>query len=194
MAIADKAGLDGSALIAFDDAALKGIMFPEEASPRPSKRPLLDFTLLQKELKRKGGTPQLLWEEYRAIHSDGYGRTQFFDVYRANTKIADPVMRLTHKAGVKLFVDFSVDRPSYVDRSTGEIIITERFVAVLGASDFTYALPVPNQQIPNWLKCHVNAFEYIMDCPVCVVPDNLKSGLKTACRYDPVEFLCYFSA
>ena len=72
MTLAGKAGLDGSALIALDDTALKGIMFPEETAPRPSKRPLPDFTLLQKELKRKGVTLQLLWEEYRAIHSDGY--------------------------------------------------------------------------------------------------------------------------
>ena len=185
MALAGKAGLDGSALIALDDTALKGLLFPEETPPRPSKRPLPDFTLLQKELKRKGVTLQLLWEEYRAIHSDGYGRTQFFDLYRAHTKTADPVMRFTHKAGEKLFVDFSGDRPSYVDRSTGEIIFAELFVAVMGASDFTYAVAVPNQQIPNWLKCHVNAFEYIKGCPVCVVPDNLKSGIKTACRYDP---------
>ena len=180
MTLAGKVGLDGSALFALDDAALKGLLFPEETHPLPSKRPLPDFTLLQKELKRKGVTLQLLWEEYRAIHSDGYGRTQFFDLYRAHTKTVDPVMRFTHKAGEKLFVDFSGDRPSYVDRSTGEIIMAELFVAVMGASDFTYAVAVPNQQIPNWLKCHVNAFEYIKGCPVCVVPDNLKSGIKTA--------------
>jgi transposase len=182
--LASKAGLDGSVLVALDDAALKGLLSPEETPP-PPKRPLPDFTLLQKELKRKGVTLQLLWEEYRSIHSDGYGRTQFFDLYRAHTKTVDPVMRFTHKAGEKLFVDFSGDRPSYVDRSTGEIIMAELFVAVMGASDFTYAVAVPNQQIPNWLKCHVKAFEYIKGCPVCVVPDNLKSGIKTACRYDP---------
>jgi len=185
MTLAGKAGLDSSMLSAMDDTALKGVMFPEESSPRPSKRPLPDFSLLQKEMKRKGVTLQLLWEEYRAVHPDGYGRTQFFDLYRANAKTTDPVMRFAHKAGEKLFVDFSGDRPSYVDRDTGEIIFAELFVAVLGASDFIYAVAVPNQQIPNWLKCHVNAFEYIRGCPICVVPDNLKSGIKTACRYDP---------
>src|SRR5664279_4459292 len=91
MALAGKSGLDGSMLSVLDDTALKGVMFPEEIPPRPSKRPLPDFSLLQKELKRKGVTLQLLWEEYRAVHLDGYGRTQFFDLYRANTKTADPV-------------------------------------------------------------------------------------------------------
>ena len=106
MTLAGKAGLDGSMLSILDDTALKGVMFPEETPPRPSKRPLPDFSFLQKELKRKGVTLQLLWEEYRAVHPDGYGRTQFFDLYRANTKTVDPVMRFTHKAGEKLFVDF----------------------------------------------------------------------------------------
>ena len=180
-----KAGLDGPLVAALDDIALKSLLFPEETPPPPAKRPQPDCAFLQKELKRKGVTLQLLWEEYRAVHPDGYGRTQFFDIYRNYSKTLDPVMRVTHKAGEKLFVDFSGDRPGYVDRDTGEVIAVELFVAVLGASDYIYAIAVANQQTPNWLKAHVGAFEYLQGCPTCVVPDNLKSGIKTSCRYDP---------
>ena len=185
LTLAAQAGLDGPRVAALDDAALKSLLFPEEVPPPPAKRPQPDCANLHQELKRKGVTLQLLWEEYRAVHPDGYGRTQFFDIYRQYTKTLAPVMRFSHKAGEKLFVDFSGDRPSYVDQATGEVIAVELFVAVLGASDFTFAVAVPNQQTPNWLKCHVSAFDYLHGCPACVVPDNLKSGIKTSCRYDP---------
>jgi transposase len=141
--------------------------------------------MIQKELKKKGVTLQLLWEEYRAVHPDGYGRTQFFERCREYAKTLDPVMRFTHKAGEKLFVDFSGDKPAYVNRDTGEVIEAELFVAVMGASDFTFAIATDNQQSPNWLKAHVAAFDYLGGCPECVVPDQLKTGVKVACIYDP---------
>lgn len=177
-------GLDWGAVSALDDAALKQLLYPEPAVP-VSRKPLPDFAYLNKELKRKGVTLQLLWEEYRAVHSDGYGRSQFFDLYRAHAKTLNPVMRFTHKAGDKLFVDFSGDKPSYVDRETGEVIEPDLFVAVLGASDYIFATAVANQQIPNWIKAHVAALEYLGGCPACIVPDNLKSGVTTPCKYEP---------
>lgn len=182
--LAGKAGLDWAAISSMDDVALKQMLLLEEAPPTP-RRPQPDFAAIQQELKRKGVTLQLLWEEYRAVHPDGYGRTQFFERYRAYAKTLDPVMRFTHKAGEKFFVDFSGDRPGYVNRDTGEVIEAELFVAVMGASDFIFAVAIPNQQIPNWLKAHVAAFEYLGGCPACVVPDQLKSAVKTSCRYDP---------
>lgn len=182
--LARTAGLDWSAISSKGDEALKQLLLPEGAPPQP-RRPQPDFATIQKELKRKGVTLQLLWEEYRAIYPDGYGRTQFFERYRAYAKTVDPVMRFTHKAGEKLFVDFSGVRPGYVNRETGEVIEAELFVAVMGASDFTFAVATDNQQIPNWLKAHVAAFEYLGGCPDCVVPDQLKSAVKTSCRYDP---------
>jgi len=176
-------GLDWPAIVALDDSSLKTVLFPEgSADPR---RPLPDFDYLRKEMKRKGVTLQLLWEEYRAVHPDGYGRTQFFDLYRKNGKTIEPVMRFEHKAGEKLFVDFSGDTPSYVDRETGEVISVELFVAVIGASSRTYALAVASQQIPDWTRAHIDAFEYFGGVPEVIVPDQLKSGVKTSCRYDP---------
>jgi transposase len=182
--LALKVGLDWPEVSLLDDAALKRILLPEEAPP-PPRRPMPDLAAIQKELTRKGVTLQLLWEEYRAVHPDGYGRTQFFELYRAYARTLHPVMRFTHKAGDKLFVDFSGNRPGYVNRDTGEVIEAELFVAVMGASDFIFAVAVPNQQTPNWLKAHVAGFEYLGGCPACVVPDQLKQGVKTSCRYDP---------
>lgn len=177
-------GLDWPGVVALDDSSLKTVLFPENPATSP-RRPMPDFDYLRKEMKRKGVTLQLLWEEYRAIHPEGYSRTQFFDLYRRNSKSIDPVMRFEHKAGEKLFVDFSGDTPSYVDRTTGEIIQAELFVAVIGASSRTYALAVASQQIPDWTRAHIGAFEYFGGVPEVIVPDQLKSGVKTSCRYDP---------
>lgn len=171
-------------LSVLDDSSLKTALFPDADVP-VARKPLPDFDYLRSEMKRKGVTLQLLWEEYRDINTDGYSRTQFFELYRRHGKTIEPVMRFTHKAGDKLFVDFSGDKPSYVDRDTGEIIEPELFVAVMGASSRTYAVAVPSQQLPDWIKVHVQAFEYFGGVPAVVVPDNLKSGVKTACKYDP---------
>lgn len=178
-----RAGLDWPSIVVLDDSSLKTVLFPEGSTV--SRRPLPDFDYLRKEMKRKGVTLQLLWEEYRAIHPDGYGRTQFFDLYRRNCKTIEPVMRFEHKAGEKLFVDFSGDTPSYVDHETGEVISVELFVAVIGASSRTYATAVASQQIPDWTRAHIGAFEYFGGVPEVIVPDQLKSGVKTSCRYDP---------
>jgi transposase len=182
--LALKVGLGWAGVSLLDDAALKRALLPEVAPP-PPRRPMPDLSAIQKELTRKGVTLQLLWEEYRAVHPDGYGRTQFFELYRAHARTLHPVMRFTHKAGEKLFVDFSGDRPGYINRDTGEVIEAELFVAVMGASDFIFAVAVANQQTPNWLKAHVAAFDYLSGCPACVVPDQLKQGVKISCRYDP---------
>lgn len=177
-------GQDWAAISSLDDNSLKGILSPEgEASP--PRKLLPDFIYLRNEMKKKGVTLMLLWEEYRAANPDGYGRSQFFDLYAKHGRTLDPVMRFDHKAGDKLFVDFSGDRPSYVDAKTGEVLETELFVAVMGASSRIYAVAVASQQIPDWTRAHINAFEYFGGVPACVVPDQLKSGVKTSCKYDP---------
>lgn len=178
-----QAGRDWQTISALDDSSLKALLYPDGGkSPR---KPLPDFDYLRLEMKKKGVTLQLLWEEYRLVHPDGYGRTQFCELYHQHGRTLDPVMRFEHKAGEKLFVDFSGDRPSYIDRETGEVIEPELFVAVLGASSRVFAVAVANQQIPEWTRAHVAAFEYYDGVPACVVPDQLKSGVKTSCKYDP---------
>ena len=178
-----QSGRDWQALSALNDSSLKPLLYPDGG--KPARKPLPDFDYLRLEMKKKGVTLQLLWEEYRSIHPDGYSRSQFCELYHQHGRTLDPVMRFEHKAGEKLFVDFSGDRPSYIDRDSGEMIEPELFVAVLGASSRAFAVAVANQQIPEWTRAHVAAFEYYGGVPACVVPDQLKSGVKTSCKYDP---------
>lgn len=178
-----QSGRDWQEISALDDSSLKTLFYPDGG--KPARKPLPDFDYLRMEMKKKGVTLQLLWEEYRSVHPDGYSRSQFCELYHQHGRTLDPVMRFEHKAGEKLFVDFSGDRPSYVDRETGEVIEPELFVAVLGASSRAFAVAVVNQQIPEWTRAHVAAFEYYGGVPACVVPDQLKSGVKTSCKYDP---------
>ena len=184
IAKAQQSGLDAQGIGALSDEALHRLFFPETPTPSP-KKAALDFPAIQKELKKKAVTLQLLWEEYRAIHPEGYGRSQFFQQYRDFAQTLHPVMRLEHKAGEKLFVDFSGDRPTYVDQATGEVIMAELFVAVLGAGSRIFAVAVPDQKIPSWIKAHILAFENYGGLPAIVVPDNLRAGVKSACIYDP---------
>lgn len=179
-----ESGMDWHAISALDDSSLKTLLYPN-GGKSASRKPLPDFDHLRMEMKKKGVTLQLLWEEYRSIHPDGYGRSQFCELYHKHGRTLDPIMRFEHKAGEKLFVDFSGDRPSYVDRDTGQVVEPELFVAVMGASSRIFALAVANQQIPEWTRAHVSAFEYYGGVPAIVVPDQLKSGVKTSCRYDP---------
>jgi transposase len=177
-------GTDWAAISALDDSSLKTLLHQDGKAPL-SRKPVPDFELLRKEMRKKGVTLQILWEEYRSIHPDGYGRSQFCELYSKNVRTLDPVMRFDHKAGDKLFVDFSGDHPSYFERITGEFVFPELFVAVMGASSRIFAIAVASQQIPDWIKVHVSTFEYFGGVTACVVPDQLKSGVKTASKYDP---------
>jgi transposase len=179
-----QSGSNWATICVLDDSSLKTLLKPDGEAPS-SRKPLPDFVYLRNEMKKKGVTLQLLWEEYRAVHADGYGRSQFCELYHKHVCTLDPVMRFSHKAGDKLFVDFSGARPSYVDPKSGEVIEPELFVAVMGASCRIYAIAVASQQIPDWTRAHVGAFEYFGGVPACVVPDQLKSGVKTSCKYDP---------
>jgi len=177
-------GSNWATISTLDDCSLKTLLNPDWKAP-VSPKPLPDFVALRNEMRKKGVTLQLLWEEYRAVHPEGYGRSQFCELYHRHVRTLDPVMRFDHKAGDKLFVDFSGDRPSYVERETGKVLEPELFVAVMGASSRIYAVAVASQQIPDWIKAHVSTFDYFGGVPACVVPDKLKSGVKTSCKYDP---------
>src|SRR3984893_2865072 len=140
-----------------------------------------DWAALARELKRSGVNLMMLWEEYRECHPDGYGYSRFCDLYRR----LSPVMRQHHVAGDKVFVDYSSKKIAIVDPSTGEVRDAEIFVAVLGASNYTYAEATWTQTLPDWIEAHVRMFRFFGGVPRLVVPDNLKSGVHKASFYDP---------
>ncbi len=153
--------------------------------PAATARPLPDAATLDIELRRKGVTLQLLHVEYLEVHPDGYRYTQFCQHYKDWKKRQGPTMRQVHGAGEKMFVDYSGDRPHFVDPVTGEVIWVELFVAVLGASNYTFAEATMTQGTRDWIRSHEHAFEYFSGVAEAVVPDQLKSGVTEPCRYEP---------
>ena len=168
-----------------DDGALERLLFPA-TPPRPAvARAVPDWATIHRELKRKGVTLFLLWQEYRERHPDGYQYSWFCERYRAWCGRLDVVMRQDHRAGEKLFVDYAGQTVPVVDRTTGELRQAEIFVAVLGASNYTYAEATWSQSLPDWIGAHLRCFSYLGGVPELVVPDNLRSGVANAHLYEP---------
>lgn len=119
------------------------------------------------------------------VHPDGYGYSWFYDLYRSFERRLSPVMHQHHIAGDKVFVDYSGKKIAIVDPATGEARYAEIFVAVLGASNYTYAEATWTQTLPDWIEAHVRMFRFFGGVPRLVVPDNLKSGINKAWFYDP---------
>lgn len=146
---------------------------------------LPDWLEVHRQLKRKGVTLQLLWEEYKQVHPDGLQYTQFGVRYRDWRQTLDLPMRQEHKAGEKLFVDYCGQTAAVTDPKTGEVRQAQIFVAVLGASNYTYAEACWTQGQAEWVMAHVHAFHYFGGVPALVVSDNLKAGVVAAHRYEP---------
>jgi transposase len=182
---AQAAGLSWPLPETLDEDDLFRLLFP--ANPRSASReiPVPDWAEIHTELKKKSVTLRLLWVEYREAHPDGYGYSQFCVLYREWAKHLKPSMRLRHKAGEKLFVDYAGQTVPIVDPDTGEIHQAQIFVATLGASNYTYAEAQWSQDLPNWIGGHVRAFAFLEGVPEVIVPDNLKAGVKHPCRYEP---------
>lgn len=144
-----------------------------------------EWAEIHQQLKRKGMTLRLAWEEYREVHSDGFRYSQFCARYRAWRETLDLPMRQEHKAGEKLFVDYCGQTMPVTDKSTGDAREVQVFVAVLGASNFTYVEACFSQSLPEWIMAHVHAFQYLQGVPALVIPDNLKAGVSVANRYEP---------
>jgi transposase len=157
------------------------------AGTRPGfrRRPEPDWAALACELKRPGVNLMVLWEEYRAIHREGYCYSRFCDLFREFEHRLSPTMRQDHVAGDKVFVDYSGKKIAIVDPNTGVVRDAEIFVGVLGASNYTYAEASWTQTLPDWIEAHVRMFRYFGGVPRLVVPDNLKSGVHKASFYDP---------
>lgn len=144
-----------------------------------------DMVKVHKELKRKGVTLLLLWNEYLQNNPSGYGYSRFCQIYREFTGQIEPSMRLHHKAGEKVFVDYSGLTLPWTDKETGEIHTAQIFVAVLGASNYTYVEATESQSLPCWIQSHINTFKFFHGVPTSIIPDNLKSGTTKAHLYDP---------
>lgn len=168
-----------------DDDKLEAVLFPGVSSSQ-STRPLPDWQKVHLELRRPHVTLMLLWHEYKETFPDGYGYSQFTELYRRWHRHLDVVMRQEHKAGEKLFVDFPGSRIPIYDEKTGDVSFeAELFVAALGASSYLYAEAVRSQQLMYWISAHVHALEFYGGSPAIVVCDNLRSGVTRPHRYEP---------
>jgi transposase len=182
---AQAAGLDWAQVQGLTDDALEARLYgrPEAAGGR--QRPMPDCTYLHAERRKPGVTLELLHLEYLEQHPDGYRYTRFCDLYRRWLARRGLTMRQVHQGGEKLFVDYAGQKPSVIDSATGERIAVELFVAVLGASNYTYAEATLTQQVPDWIASHQRAFAFIGGVTAAVVCDQLKSGVVMPCRYEP---------
>ena len=170
------------------EAELESALFPVAAKPAEiaAARPLPDFSHLHDELQRhKHTTLQLLWEEYRAATPDGYGYSRFCYHYQQWRSQRDVVMRQQHRAGEKLFVDWAGATIPIYSRDSDAAHEASLFVAVLGASNYTYAEACWSQEMGCWIGAHVRTFEFMGGVPELVVPDNTRTGVSRACRYEP---------
>ena len=130
-----------------------------------------DWAVVARELKRPGVNLMILWEEYRAVHPDGYAYSRYCQLFREFERRLSPSMRQHHVAGDKAFVDFSGKRIQIADPTTGMVREAEIFVAVLGASNLTYAEATWTQGLPDWIGAHVRMFRFWGASPRLLVSD-----------------------
>ncbi|MEX2535182.1 MAG: IS21 family transposase [Trueperaceae bacterium] len=168
-----------------DDTALEGKLFPPPPAVPTSLRPGPDYALVDRALRQKSVTRQVLWEEYRAAHPDGFAYSKFCDGLRVWRGQQGLSMRQTHLAGEKAFVDYAGPTIGIVDAATGEVWEAQVFVGALGASHYTYAEASWTQGLEDWVMSHVRMLAYFGGCPEIVVPDNLKAGVSSPHLYEP---------
>src|SRR5258706_7314755 len=174
-----------------DDAALESRLYPVPTPTAKDWRSLPDWPAIHRELRRKGVTLQLVWEEYRAAHPDGYGRSWFCELYRAWEGRLSPTMRQAHVAGEKLFVDYAGTTIDIVDATTGEVHACQLFVAALGASSFTYAEATFTQTLPDWIGSHTRAFGFYGGVAAKGLFRKFKSRATQARLFQPGVHRCY---
>lgn len=167
-----------------DEVALQSLLYPAN-SKQQGNRPEPDMNHIHRELKRKGVTLTLLWQEYIAQHPDGLRYSQFCDRYHQWREKQGISMHQIHKAGEKMFVDWAGQTFPIVDPKTGAVRDAYLFVAALGASDYTYAEAFSSQDLPHWIAAHCHAFAFFDGVPEIIVPDNLKTGVTKPCYYEP---------
>jgi transposase len=186
---AEAAGLTWPLPEGWDEARVEAAVFPRPAIPVEQSQPARsqpDFAAIHEQLRRhRHLTLQLLWEEYHEANPDGYRYSRFCELYQRWRSKLDVVLRQEHKAGEKMFVDWAGATIPVYDRRTGVAWQAPLFVAALGASNYTWAEATRDQQMEAWLRAHVHAFEHFGGIPALAVPDNAKTGVTKAHRYDP---------
>jgi len=180
---ARRAGIDAASEL--DDAALERALYPPKPELPAASRGWPDWAYVHRELRKKSVTLFLLWEEYKATHPDGFQYSWFCEHYRAFAAKVDVVMRQSHRAGETTFVDYAGQTVPVTDRTTGEVREAQVFVAVLGASNYSFAEATWTQGLPDWIGSHQRAFAFFGGVTEILVPDNLKSGVTRAHRYEP---------
>lgn len=168
-----------------DDEVLQGLLRHKDGR-KEEDRPYPDPVWIQKELARPRVTLKLLWEEYRQQNPDNhYSYPRFCSKYREWRRAARLTMRQSYRAGEKIFCDFSGDTFPVVDPATGEISEAEVFVASLGYSSFTYVQACPSKNLESTIGAHIGAFEYFEGVTELLIPDNMRTAVSKACRYEP---------
>jgi transposase len=184
---AHRAGLSWPLPDTLSDEALEQKLFPPPLTVEGAAKALPEFQYIYQELKthkKFNLTLNLLWQEYKEQHPEGYQYSQFCALYRRWLKKLDYSMRQDHRGAEKLFVDYG-EGLTLLDPESGKPVATQLFVAVWGASNYTFAEATLTQQLPDWIGSHVRAFDYFGCLPKIVVPDCLKSAVSRACRYEP---------
>ena len=169
-----------------DDVRLENRLYPPPSDRPSDERPQPDWALVHRELRRPNVTLMLLWEEYCDASSDSFSYSWFCERYKEWAGRLKPTLRQVHVAGEKLFVDYSGHTMEVVDGLSGEVRSVQVFVAVLGASNYTYAEASLSQSLPDWIASHVRAFAYFGGAARQTVSDNLKAGITRACFHEPM--------
>lgn len=181
-----------------DEEQLRKRLKPATNEAARTPQYAINFADIHRELQRKSVTLQLLWEEYRSTVTSHISYNHFCRLYRDWKNTQPKSMRQTHKAGDKAFVDYAGQIVEIIDPDTGEIRTAQIFVGILGASNYTYAEATWTQQLPDWIASHRRMLEFFGGVPALIVPDNLKSGITKACRYEPdvnptyADFIDYY--
>lgn len=169
-----------------DDVALETLLYQPPRNHVESKAREIDYVYIKQELKRRGVTLYLLWQEYKEQYPEGLSYSRFCDIYRQWNKSVDVTMRQDYRFGEKLFIDYTgITVPIVINKLTGETKNAEIFVATLGASNYTYVEASWTQGLSDWVGSHVRAFKFLGGIPKILVPDNLRSGVSKAHRYEP---------
>lgn len=179
------ANLDWPAVEKLTESELDGLFFPSAQKPDSNPpRPLPDWNVVDGELRSdRNLTLMQVWREYRQQYPEGYGFSQFHHHFSRWKKKQYRVMRQLHRVGEKLFIDFG--EGPLIQTESGETVKTQIFVAVWGASNYTFVRAALSQDLPSWIKLHTAAFEFFGCVPRILVPDNLRSAVSRACRYEP---------